>query len=242
VQELAEILTERYDGWTEADMEPSSDGDEELVSDGAWERVRAVKEKELADLVEESVLEGKRTRRRLVVNAGSFYDWLGEPVPVTPQWGLEFEVFPDKQVDKVRRLQKERQAAQEALRRAPSDSALEPVLQRLCADHKRSRDTSSLGDQVADALSRSLRDGTEECWRTLRAIEVAVGEIEVEFDGEDPLIPDVRGILDDIRKGLEDLHKQVQAYVGKFALPEPDEDAVAVVRKVVATEAEAYSL
>ncbi len=99
-----------------------------------------------------------------------------------------------------------------------------------------------MGDQVADALSRSLRDGTEECWRPLRAIEVAVGAIEVEFDGEDPLLPDARDMLHDIRKELEDLHKQVQAYVGNFALPEPDENAVAVVRKVVSTEAEAYSL
>lgn len=240
VRELAEVLTERYEGWAEADMEPPSDEEEELVSNGAWERVRALKQKGIADLVEDGVLDGKRTRRRLVVNAGSFYDWLGEPVPVSPQWGLEFEVFPDKQADKVRRLQEERQAAREALRGAPSDSALEPVFQRLGAGHKRSRETSSWGDRVADALSGSLRDGTEQCWRTLRAIEVAIKEVAAEFDGEDPLLPDARGVMDEIRKELEDLHQQVQRYVGEFALSEPDEDAVAVVRKVIATEAEAY--
>lgn len=74
----------------------------------------------------------------------------------------------------------------------------------------------------------------------LRAIEAAVAEIEVEFDGGDPLLPNVRGILDDLRKELEDLHERVQAYVGEFDLPEPDEDAMAVVRKIVAREAEAY--
>lgn len=241
-RELAEILTERCDSWTEADMVASSDEEAELVSYEAWERVRATKEKEIARLVEEGVLEGKRTRRRVVVNAGSFYDWLGEPVPVSPKWGLEFEVFPDKQADTVRRLQKERQAAREALSGAPSDSALEPVFRRFCADHRWSRETPSWGDQVADALSGSLRDGIEECWRSLGAIEVVTGEIAVEFDGEDPLLPDVRGILDDVRKELEELHPQVQAYVGEFALPEPDEDAMAVVRKIVARAAEAYCL
>ncbi len=43
------------------------------------------------------------------------------------------------------------------------------------------------------------------------------------------------------RKGLEDLHKQVQTHFGEFALHQPDEDTVAAVRNVVATEAEAYS-
>ncbi len=231
-RELAEILVERHDGWSEADMEGSSDEGDDLVSDEAWDRVRKGKEKEIARLVEDGTLKGERKGRRLLVNAGAFYDWLGEPAPVSPEWGLEFEVFPDEDADKVQWLRDEREAAREAISGAPSDSAIEPVFRQFGVDRKRSKEATSWGDQIADALSKSLPDGIQECWQLLRAIELAVHEVEVEFDGEYPLLPEPGAILEGVRKELEDMHQNVQRYVEPFELPEPDEEVLARVRSL----------
>ncbi len=231
-RELAEILVERHDGWSEADVESASDEGDDLVSDEAWDRVRKGKEKEIARLVEDGTLKGERKGRRLLVNAGSFYDWLGEPAPVPPEWGLEFEVFPDEDADEVRRLRKERQAVRETIAKAPSDSAIEPVFRRLGVERNRSKEATSWGDQIADALSSSLRDGIRECWQALRAIELAVHEVEVEFDGEYPLLPEPGAILEVVRKELEDLRQSAQRYVEPFELPEPDEEVLARVRSL----------
>ena len=122
--ELAEVLTEEYDGWTDSDLEPQEDG-EPQATDAAWQRVLGEKEREIARLVDEGVLVGNRKGRRHYVNTGSFYDWLGKPVPFIPDWGSEFEVFPDKRADEVRRLQKARRHAQEECRRAPLSLVLD---------------------------------------------------------------------------------------------------------------------
>jgi hypothetical protein len=82
VADLAETLVERYDGWTEADIEPGGGDDEPVVKDRAWNRMLAAKKNELTRLVEQGVLTAKRRGRGLLINNGSFYDWLGEPVPV----------------------------------------------------------------------------------------------------------------------------------------------------------------
>ena len=51
------------------------------MTDKAWNRMLAQKKKELARLVDQGVLNGKRKGRRLLIKVGSFYDWLGEPAP-----------------------------------------------------------------------------------------------------------------------------------------------------------------
>lgn len=102
VVELAEVLTERHDGWTEDDLEPAEDDEEPVVSDKAWNRVLAQKKKELA----------------------------------------------------------------------------------------------------------------------------------AEFDGEDPLPPPVRSLVDETRAELQQLIEKTQRRVGPFGLPDPDEDALAKLRTI----------
>jgi len=123
--ELAETLAEEYEGWTDSDLEPPKSDGEPQVTDAAWDRVLGEKEREIARLVDQGVLVGIRKRRRLYVNTGSFYDWLGKPVPLFPDWGWEYQVFPDKRADEVRRLQDARRHAQEECRRAPLSLALD---------------------------------------------------------------------------------------------------------------------
>jgi tetratricopeptide (TPR) repeat protein len=67
----------------------------------AWNRLLAEKKSELTRLVEEDALAGKRSGRHLRINNGSFYDWLGEPVPVCLGWGKGYDVLPDDQADRV---------------------------------------------------------------------------------------------------------------------------------------------
>jgi hypothetical protein len=101
--ELAEILASEYEGWADSELEPQEEEEEPLVKPAAWKRVCRQKARELAQLVDEGVLVGTRKRRRLYVNAGSFYDWLGEPVPVFPDWGFKFDVLADRRASEVRR-------------------------------------------------------------------------------------------------------------------------------------------
>jgi hypothetical protein len=115
----AQTLAERYPGWADEDLEPQEGDDEPLVRPAAWKRMCREKEQEIFRLVEQGVLVGTRKRRRHYVNTGSFYDWLGKPVPLFPDWGWEYQVFPDKQANEVRRLQEARRRTQEECRLAP---------------------------------------------------------------------------------------------------------------------------
>src|SRR3990170_2040491 len=58
--EFAELLAEDHDGWAAGDLKGGDDGEEPTVTDAAWERVCKEKERELAVLVDEGVLEGAR--------------------------------------------------------------------------------------------------------------------------------------------------------------------------------------
>lgn len=189
IAELAEVLVERYDGWTEDDLQASEDDEEPEVSDKAWNRVLAQKKKELGRLVDEGVLSGKRKGRRLTVNAGSFYDWLGQPVPVFPDWGMEFEVFPDKKADEVNRLLRARRRAQDALSRGPTDAVLH-LLGGIAADHRKpAKENRHRIDEVVEALCTTLREMVPARWRELRTAETIFEEVAAEFDGEDSLHP-----------------------------------------------------
>ena len=66
-------------------------------------------------------------------------------------------------------------------------------------------------------------------WQDVRAVEIVLDEVAQEFDGEDPLRPVMRGILDRTRKKLSDLHELLSA-IKPFELEEPDEDAMGLAR------------
>ena len=64
-----------------------------------------------------------RRGRRLLVNAGSFYDWLGEPIPVYPDWGFEYDVRPDG--EDIAPLKRRLDELREALRFCKENGASE---------------------------------------------------------------------------------------------------------------------
>jgi hypothetical protein len=227
--DLAETLVEHYDGWTEADVEPGEEDDEQVVKAKAWNRVLAEKKRELARLVQEGALAAKRKGRGLLINSGSFYDWLGQPVPLCPEWGKGYDVFPDDQAGEVASMKKARLRAQEAIAASPAS----PILERLEEAVGRTvTERQERWDEATAALREQLREGVPWCWREVRAVETVLHEVAAEFDGEDPLLPTVREILDKTREDLAGLQHPLLDFVDAEAeLPEPDEERVEFLRQ-----------
>lgn len=230
--ELAQALAERFDGWAEDDLETAEGDEEPEVSDKAWNRVLAQKKKELARLVDKGVLNGKRKGRRLLINVGSFYDWLGEATPAFPDWGIEFEVLPDDHEDEVDQLRQARSRAQASLQRGPTDSVLHLIGGTAPGDRKAPKDGQCRMDEVVEALCTNLRESVPAGWREVQAAEMVFEELAAEFDGEDPLDPLVRNALDEAKQELEELVEKLQTRVGTFDLPEPDEALLTKLRTV----------
>ena len=227
--ELAEVLVEGYEGWSEADKEQAEDGDDERVVTGkAWSRLLAEKKRELTRLVEEGTLAGRRSGRRLLINNGSFCDWLGEPVPVCPDWGKGYDVLPDDQAERVESLKGERLRAQEVVARSPI-SPMQRFLEEQLG--RRVTDRQERWDEAMAALRQSLREGVPWCWQELRAVEMVLAEVAEEFDGEDPLVPAVREVLDKTRQDLVELHPLLSFVDVEVELTEPDEERVEFLRQ-----------
>jgi len=213
----------------EAPMEPAQeDDDEKVVSDKAWNRLLAEKKTELRRLADQGALASRRSGRRLLMNAGSFYDWLGEPVPLWTEWGRDYDVLPDDQADRVEWLKKERLRAQEAVSGSPASPAVAVLEEKLRCLVRKPREP---WDEVVAALTQSLREGVPHCWQELRAAEMVLQEVAEEFDGEDLLLPPVREVLDKTRNDLAELHSSLQYVDAEVDLPEPDEERVAWLRQ-----------
>ncbi|MCH7838397.1 MAG: hypothetical protein IIC26_07800, partial [Chloroflexi bacterium] len=121
--ELAELLVERHEDWSEEDLDPDQGDDphdDVIVSPKSWERVRAEKKREMAAQVKEGTLPGKGKGNGLLVQVGPFYDRLGEPAPVEPEWAKAYDVRPDDQEREVRAHRHWRERAREAYRRGPT--------------------------------------------------------------------------------------------------------------------------
>ena len=228
---LAEILVERHEGWSDDDLVPVEDGEEPVVSDAAWERVLTDKNKKLARLVSEGTITGKRRGRRLMVNAGSFYDWIGESIPVSPDWGLKLDVRPDAEANEVERLRRARRRAQDALVRGPSIN--EFVRDATAGNGKQPRVKPSGVDELVEALTTLIRKEIRQREGELLATEKVFEEVAVEFDGEDPLLPDARCILDDVKRRLEELERDIRERLGPLDLGELDEETLDKLRAVV---------
>ena len=74
-------------------------------------------------------------------------------------------------------------------------------------------------------MERALREELVLLWQDLRAIDSVVSGVSLEFDGEDPLRPVMRGIVEKTRGSLTQLHEFLSLR-GPFDLPEPDDDAL----------------
>jgi hypothetical protein len=236
VAELAEALTARHEGWAEGDLVPGQDGEkgahyDVIVRPEAWQRVRGEHERELRRLVAEGALPGQGRSQSLTVQAGPAYDRLGAPVPVTPQWAAAYEVVPDDQAEEARMRRFRCTLAREAFEFGPR--VLIPHLPELSEHPELQVEDPSRVDEAVAAVKETLRDGVQEAWRRLRAVELVVAEVQGDFDGEDPLLPEARQVVDACSTDLEALHKDAECLVRPFALEEAGGEELASVRRIV---------
>ena len=82
---------------------------------------------------------------------------------------------------------------------------------------------------LAENMERALRQELILLWQDLRAIDSVVGGVSQEFDGEDPLRPVMRGIVEKTRLSLTQLHEFLSLRE-PFALPAPDDEALALAQ------------
>lgn len=88
-------------------------------------------------------------------------------------------------------------------------------------------------DEVADVHKDVLRESLAEQGRYLRTVEIVVGEVAEEFDGEDPALPRIRELLDGAAQRLEEARREAERYLGPLAAGEPDAELVDKVRALV---------
>lgn len=228
VEEAAEWAADQYRGWTDADRD--EDGD---LTDEAWGRVEAEKTREITSLVETGVIAGRRKGRHLLVQVGSFYDWLGKPTPVYTEWGTAYEVLPDEKADVVRFHQAERQRVRELSERWTPQSLLSVpprLLESYAADaEKQPPHPNWLRDALIDALINDI----PQAWRLVRAVELLIEEVREEFDGEDPATVSVHNTLINTKLTLTEVRDGLRSDGVDVDLLEPDEDDLAVPRKIM---------
>jgi hypothetical protein len=92
---------------------------------------------------------------------------------------------------------------------------------------------AGFGDELVRAVAFGVRNALLDHWREIRSIEIVVEAAREEFDGEDPLHPDVRRPLEEAKAVLVEVHAGFEPYVSGIELPEPGEDEVALVRRLV---------
>lgn len=208
--ELAELLVEEGRG-------------QEAARDEAWERLRGEKQRELAGLVEQGVLAGSEQGGGLFVEAGPFFDWLGEPVPLQPAWALEYEVLADEEVEQVRRRRAERALVRKLAREAPMQETAR-LLGWVEEFVELAEQTPR--DDLLERHVRLVRAGMAERRRQFGAVDLMVEEVRRELEGEDPLLPDRRELLEQSRKTLDQC-RRAEAFIGPLALEEPREGDLA---------------
>jgi hypothetical protein len=178
----------------------------------------------IQEAIDSGAVAAHKRARRLLVNAGSFYDWLGEPVPVYPEWGFEYDVRPDD--EDIAPLKKRFDGLREALQQSPAGIDLPSSTAKL-------ERLARFGDEATSALTQAIQAGFVTHWQELSAIDVVVAEVTEEFAGEDPLIPALRSVLDGLKEMLDGLRESMASAGIEVNLPETDPELIDQVRGLV---------
>ncbi len=147
--------------------------------------------------------------------------------------GACLDALDDGRDDGVRRRQRARTAD-------ARDAALETLQRRLACRAFPDEDGASDGEEprslipiLHDRFCRELQDR----WGEVRAFDHEVKDVRALLDGVDPLLPDVRDLLDDCRRRLQDLAAAPGTLGEPTALAEPDEEYLALVAQVFRPDA-----
>jgi hypothetical protein len=149
---------------------------------------------------------------------------------VSPDWGSEYEVFPDERADEVAFLREERRLVQAACERSPTDVLSEPA--RPLAEYEGLKGAEAR-NMLRDALIEKLVEDVRTGWRKVRAVETVFEEAREEFDGEDPADPSVREMLTEARRKIEETRRALAGYEIEAELQEPGEEELEMVRGLI---------
>ncbi len=231
---LVEIAIERYDRFIDADY--TDHPGERVLSDEGWTLARSEAEKELIELFRAGTLLGEQQDGAIQISAGSFYDWLREPMPVCSESGCGYEVFSDRQAVEVASQQRTRRLVDELIIGAPGRADLPLDLEGPWPDVPSAETAYALLER-ADVIA--LRDGIQGRWRELRCFEMVLADLAVkQLNGEDALPVETGEVLRDVRRHPIALHEKVTPYAGDVELPEPDAADFALLRELIARSAE----
>ena len=226
VADLAAVLVEQHEGWTEEELE---DREKLIVKANVWQRLQGEKAKELARLVAQGVLQGAGKGKALRIHQVSFYAWLGRDVPVEPEWGSGYEVLPDGESARVEFLRKKRQDLWQSFRFSPA-GASDPV--------RSQGEEPPLWSRLAEALQERMKAELPCHWQQLRAVEMVLDEVAEEFGGEDVLKPTLRQEIAAAKEKALAVQVTLQEWTGAFELPEPDPEALKETRRLIKRAAE----
>jgi hypothetical protein len=220
VAELAELLVDGHQDWGDADFETLEDWPEPVITDAAWERVRAEEERQLRKEVAAGTLAGKGRGAGLQVRIGEFNAWSGlESTPV-PEDLLQYRVLPDEEAKEVELERTTTARLLDALDWRPlqlKDDPEEPRAREVIAGH----------------LRTGLAEAFDSLWQAMCGVDLVLNEVALEFEGADPLRPRKREALEVIRGRLQHLARELIYLEVELALPEPDEELLDLLRRMV---------
>ncbi len=234
IQELVEVAMEQHPHWSDADY--ADDGSERVLPADTWTRGCSEAAQELIELVRTGVLKGEDQATGIRISAGAFYDWLGEPMPVSSESAYSYEIFPDTQADEAVSRQHTRRMIEGLVAGAPGGGDLRV--------HSEDPWPDVASEETAYALLErldivGLREGIQARWREMRCFEIVLAELATkELNGEDPLRVETRQALRRVRTHLNALRDKVQLYAGDFEFPKPAPEDLALLRKLIARRAE----
>jgi len=195
----------------------------EVPSGEAQQQVVAEKQAMLEALVAQGTLEAVQTDKGTSIRLGSYYGWKGQEVSIHSQWARGFDIRPDEEAEEVDRWRKDREALRGLLR--------ETSVGKLSRFEALTEPTPPLLKEKK-ALKMSLKESIQVHWATVEAIQKVLAEMSEEFDGEDPATPQLRELLEDIAKRLQELYKESKKLVGNYRLSKPVEGIESATREL----------
>ncbi len=164
VADLAELLAGERQDWFESDLDVTEDWPEPVVSDEAWERIRAEEERRIRRAVVDGKLTGRGRGTAFRVQEGVFNAWSGLVSTPVPEGLLAYRVVPDSEAADVERERAAIGRLQEALDSQPlklKDSEEEPRVLTALAGH----------------LRKSLAANFRDLWQAVRACDLVLRAI-----------------------------------------------------------------
>ncbi|HUF52788.1 MAG TPA: hypothetical protein VMR52_03305 [Dehalococcoidia bacterium] len=213
VLELAELLAEQRIG--------------DDATDAAWKRALSQARRDIEEAVDKGRVVAHKRGRRLMVQVGSFYDWLGQPTPLHPDWGLEYEVHPDDQ--DIALLTQRFDDLRKAVQNSPAG------LQVCLDDEQEMGRTARFAHDIAKGLREAITSDLQYKRAEVAAVDAVIAEVSEEFAGEDPLLPELRALVTGLHAAVEDVESGLGGELNETLSPE---EAVVLVRRLVHRELE----